>query len=103
MLASLTTAVLAPESLLTVTLGGQIIVGFCVSMTVTVNVQVIVLPTASVAVEVTVVVPYGKLLPEPGLEINVTPGQLSVAVTVKVTLLEHAPPAVLTVIFAGHV
>ena len=65
---------------LTVTAAGQVIVGACVSFTVTVKVQVAVLPTASVAVDVTVVVPTGKKLPEAGTLAIVTPGQLSLAV-----------------------
>jgi hypothetical protein len=57
-----------------------VIVGACVSFTVTVNEQVAVLPLASVAVTVTVVVPTGNVLPEAGLPLVVTPGQLSEAV-----------------------
>ena len=72
-------------------------------MTVTVKVQVAVLPCASVAVLVTVVVPTAKLLPLAGTLATVTPGQLSVAVTTKVTLLAQTPGVVLTVIFAGQV
>ena len=44
------------------------------------NVHVEVLPDASVAVHVTVVVPFGKNEPDAGLHIVVTPGQLSLAV-----------------------
>lgn len=54
-------------------------VGACVSFTVTVNVQVFVLPDASLAVTMTVVMPIGKKLPDAGLLVTVTPGQLSVA------------------------
>ena len=43
-------------------------------------VQVIVLLDASVAVQVTVVVPTGKHDPDGGLQTTVTPGQLSLAV-----------------------
>jgi hypothetical protein len=56
---------------------GQLIVGACVSFTVTVNEQVAVLPPASVAVQVTVVVPMGKGDPEAGEHMAVAPGQLS--------------------------
>ena len=45
--------------------------------------QVAVLPEASVAVQVTVVVPGGKGEPDGGTQTTVTPGQLSEAVTVK--------------------
>jgi hypothetical protein len=41
--------------------------------------QVAVLALASVAVQVSVVVPTGKLEPEGGLQTTVTPGQLSLA------------------------
>jgi hypothetical protein len=47
--------------------------------------QVAVLPEASVAVQVTEVVPAGKGEPEGGTQTTVTPGQLSVAVVVKLT------------------
>ena len=44
----------------------------------------------SVAVQLTVVVPFGKLDPEAGEQITVGLGsQLSLAVAMKVTLLEH--------------
>ena len=56
------------------------IVGGWQSLTVTVNVQVAVLPDVSVAVQVTVVVPFGKNEPEAGVQEAVTPGQLSLAV-----------------------
>ena len=46
----------------------------------TVKLQVAVLPDASVAVQVTVVVPTGKVVPLGGVQITVTPGQLSEAV-----------------------
>jgi len=48
-------------------------------LTVTVKLQVLVLPAASVAVQVTGVVPVPKLEPVGGLQLNVTPGQLSLA------------------------
>ena len=43
----------------------------------TVNVQVAVLPLISVAVQVTVVEPTGKQVPEGGVQTTVVPGQLS--------------------------
>jgi hypothetical protein len=48
--------------------------------TVTEKLQVAVLPDASVAVQVTVVVPTGRIEPLGGLHTVVTPGQLSDAV-----------------------
>jgi len=65
-----------------VKLAGQLIKGFSLSLTVTVNVQADVLPDVSVAMEVTFVVPFGKVEPEGGSLTTVTPGLLSVAVTV---------------------
>jgi hypothetical protein len=70
-------------------LAGQVMIGFSVSLTVTVNVQLAVLPAASVAVLVTVVVPFGKTEPDGGLLTMVTSEQLSVAVGVKFTTAEH--------------
>ncbi len=55
-------------------------VGFSVSLTVTVKEQLAVLPEVSVAVQVTVVVPFGKAVPDAGEQLVVTPGQLSLAV-----------------------
>jgi hypothetical protein len=57
-----------PASVVLVTLPGQVTVGDCVSFTVTVKVQLAVLPAASVAVEVTVVVPTGNTLPLAGTD-----------------------------------
>jgi hypothetical protein len=56
--------------------------GAVVSLTVTTKLQVPVLPLASVAVQVTVVGPSGKTLPEAGAQAMVGFGQLSVAVAV---------------------
>src|SRR5204862_3298923 len=82
---------------------GQMIVGGWLSSTVTVKVQLFVLPLASVAVEVTVVVPTGKTEPLKGVLVRfVTAPQMSVAVTLKVTLLVHRPEVALTVMFPGQ-
>src|SRR5258708_7364015 len=79
-------------------------VGGWVSRTVTVNVQTLVLPLLSVAVLVTVVTPTGKAEPLAGtLTRLVTLPQVSLAVTTKVTLLEHWPAAALTRMLAGQV
>jgi hypothetical protein len=62
-------------------LAGQVMAGGCVSLTVTVNWQVAELPEASLTEQLTVVVPFGNVEPEAGLQAGVpTPGQLSVAV-----------------------
>ena len=83
--------------------GCTLITGNCASNTVMVNVQFEVLPHASVAVEVTVVVPTEKLLPDAGELVMVTVPQLSVAVTVKFTGTLHEPTVLVTVILAGQV
>ena len=49
------------------------------SATVTVNAQAAVLPELSVAAQLTVVVPFGKVEPDGGLQTVDRPGQLSVA------------------------
>src|SRR2546427_543673 len=68
-----------PPAVVARILAGQVIVGFSVSLTVTVNVHALVLPTASVAVQVTVVIPLLKAELLAGLHTTPTPGQLSVA------------------------
>ena len=70
-------------------LAGQAIFGGSSSLTVTVNEQLSLFPAASVATLFTVVVPLGNAEPEVGVETTVTPGQLSLAVTVKFTTAEH--------------
>ena len=63
-------------------MAGQTATGGSVSLTVTVKLHVFVLPAASVAVQATGVVPVPKLEPPAGLQVTVTPGQLSLAVGV---------------------
>src|SRR5881296_3649764 len=60
------------------------------------------LPLLSRAVLVTVVVPSGKANPLDGLLLMLVTAQLSVALTVKVTLLVQTPAAVFTVRFPGQ-
>ena len=98
---TLKTALLPEQTVLLV--GAVVITGNWPSLTVTVNVQVDVLPEASVAVDVTVVVPRLKTLPEAGVLTTVVPGQLSVAVTVNGTVAVQDPIGVDTVMFAGQV
>ena len=83
--------------------GCWLITGSWPSSTVTVNVQTDWLPQASVAVEVTVVVPIGKAKPEAGTLTMVTAPQLSVAVTVKFTTAVQEPIGVVAVMFDGQV
>ena len=74
------------------------------SVTVTVKVQELVLPLASVAVLVTVVVPTGKVLLLGGVLTRLVTLQLSVAVTVKVTLLRlHRPASAVRTRLPGQV
>jgi hypothetical protein len=63
-------------------LAGQVTTGGSVSVMVTVKLQTLVLPAASVATQLTVLVPMGKLEPLRGLQLTLTLGQLSVALTV---------------------
>ena len=71
-----------PSAAGTVMSCGQVATGACVSLTVTVKLQVAWLPAASVAVQVTVVWPTGKLLPLGGSQTMDAPGQLSVTLAV---------------------
>ena len=60
---------------------GQVTLGFSVSITVTVKLQLALFPTASVAVQMTVVTPLKKVVPDGGEKVRfATPEQLSVAV-----------------------
>src|ERR1043165_6621910 len=75
-----TTWLHVPAAVLVTMSVGQVMVGGSVSFTVTVKLQLTMLPAASVAVQVTVFVPFRKTLPLVGMQLTVTPGQLSVAV-----------------------
>ena len=68
---------------------GALIVGFCVSLTVTFWLAVALLPLASVAVHVTTVKPFGKIAG--ALLLTLEPGQLSLNVGLPSTtpLAEH--------------
>src|SRR5436190_1342209 len=74
------------------------------SVTVTVKVQLLVFPLASVAVFVTVVTPTPNVLPLGGRLTRLVTLQLSVALTVNVTLLRlHRPASAVTIKLLGHV
>jgi len=77
------------------------------SNTVTEKLQVAVLLDASVAVQVTVVVPFAKHEPDGGVQATVTPGQLSDAVVVKAVTAQDGPKqafcCVTVVMSAGQV
>ena len=61
-----------------VRLAGQVTVGFWVSLIVTVNEQLAELFEASLTVQLTIEVPFGKTEPEAGVQVGVlTPEQLS--------------------------
>src|SRR5205814_8120083 len=65
---------------------GALTTGMVVSLTVTLKEAVSVLPLPSAAVQVTVVAPSGKLLPEAGTQVTETvPAQPSRALALKVT------------------
>src|SRR5712691_7694308 len=77
---------------------GQVIVGFCLSSTVTVNEQ---LPPF-VVMQLTVVVPTGKK--EPLVAVQVTGPQLLLAVgAAKFTMVPHWPAVFVTTMFVGQV
>src|SRR5438105_3773281 len=73
------------------------------ALTVTVNEPEAVLPDASCAVQLTVVTPAGNTEPEGGLQVTLTPGQLSVALAAKLTTAEDWPHGTLVTMFAGQV
>jgi hypothetical protein len=77
-------------------------VGGSMSLTVTLKLQLVVLPEASVAVQVTRLIPAGKAVPFVGLQIRLTLVQLSVAVASKVTTWPQSPGAVLVTMSVGH-
>ena len=68
---------------------GQVMLGFSVSLTVTVKLQLVVLLDESVAVQTTLLVPFAKIEPLDGMQATPTPGQLSLAVGAKVTKALH--------------
>ena len=96
-----TTALLEPGAAGTMRLGGSSSTGRSRSMTVTSKLVVAVLPEASVAVQVTVVVPMGKREPEAGVQRTLTAEQLSVAVGTKVTTAESRPASAFTEMLPG--
>ena len=87
-----------PPLVLTLALPAQVSAGASVSVTVMVNEQVFVLPWPSSAKQFTVVAPRAKGLPLAGAQVTLAVPQLSLAVTVKVTLLAQEPPLVPTTI-----
>ena len=95
----------APLSAATVTSAGQVVIsGGWLSVTITVCKQVAVFPPASCTVQVTVLVPTGKLAGASLVTISAPP-QLSLATKLpKVTLVaEHVPSSATTFTCAGQV
>jgi hypothetical protein len=73
---------------------GTLISGSVVSCTITLNDADALLPAASVAVQVTVVVPIGKVEPDGGVQTGViAPSTVSLAVAVKFTSAPDGPVA----------
>jgi len=68
---------------------GQTNTGFSVSLTVTEKLQLVLFPDASVAVQLTGLVPFGNVEPEDGVQAKLTPGQLSPVVVTKFTTALH--------------
>ena len=71
-----------PKSASATRLLGQVICGAWVSSTLTVKLQLLLLPELSLAVQVTVVTPRGKVEPLGGTQTILVTAQLSVAVGV---------------------
>ena len=71
-------------------------------MTVTKKVQVSVLPLLSVAMQVTMVVPTGKKLPDGGVQTTVSPVQLSVTEAAYTTTAPQLPVSLSCVMSAGQ-
>jgi hypothetical protein len=93
-----------PASVLPVMFPGQVMVGFSLSLMVTVKEQEAVLPAASMAVQFTVLTPLANVEPEGGVQEALTPGQLSLAAgAVHVTLaVVHWPASVLATTLPGQ-
>ena len=73
------------------------------SLTVTVNEQLEELPAASLALQVTDVVPFAKLEPDGGAQTGATAPQLSLAVTLNETDAEQRFGSAPAVMFPGQV
>ena len=81
---------------------GHEMTGRSTSVTTTENMQLWTLPDASSATQKTEVSPIGNGEPDSGEQIVCTPGQLSVAETLKVTTAEHCPGGVFVVSANGQ-
>ena len=101
--AYVTTAEHKPSAAGVVIFAGQAIEGGCASFTVIRNEHEAVLFEVSVATQDTVVVPFGKAEPDDGVQVVVTPGQLSLGVGANVTTAEQRFGSVFLMRFAGQV
>ena len=97
-----TTEVHKPGSAFCVIVDGQLTVGASPSLTITLKLHVPVLLEASVAVQVTGVVPIEKAKPLTGEHTTEGVPQLSDPVAVNVTTALHCPGSVPCVIVDGH-
>jgi hypothetical protein len=87
----------------TIALGQPAMAGASASTTVTVNEHVAVFPEVSVAVQVTVVVPFGNADPDAGEQTTEARPQLSLPVgMVHVTTALQSPGSVFATMFAGQ-
>src|SRR5688572_22045796 len=91
--AKVTNASHLPGSVLIVMFAGQAIVGRSLSTTRTAKEQLSTLPEESVAMQVTIFVPSGKLEPLGGSQTTSPPGQLSVIVGANFTTASQRPGA----------
>ena len=78
-----------PSAVFVTIFAGQVTTGASVSLTVMLKLQLVEFPETSVAVQLTAVTPLAKALPFVGLQLTLTPGQLSVAVAAKLTIWLH--------------
>jgi hypothetical protein len=82
---------------------GQVITGLTVSTTFTENVQFEdILPDVSVALQVTAVVPIGKVEPDGGEQTTELTAQLSATIGAKFTVALHCPAGAVARMFAGQ-
>ena len=94
----------SPGHQLTIPAGGVTqLFGASLSVIVTVKLQLAVLPEPSVAVQTTVTTPVENAAPDGGAQATVGVENVSVAVAVKVTIVEQDPGSALCVMLLGQV
>jgi hypothetical protein len=92
-----------PTFALTVTSTGQVIIGLCVSLTITVCWQVAVFPLLSIAVQMTRLVPIGNCAGALFVTVGVPQLSLTVGLPKVTPLAKHAPAFAFTVTLAGQI